>query len=82
MRTQRFGIEIEMTGITREEAAAVIAGHFGTESYYIGTYYKTYGAKDTKGREWKATYDSSITAQKKVRGRIQAADDIYKCLFV
>lgn len=50
MRTQRFGIEIEMTGITREEAAAVIAGHFGTESYYIGTYYKTYGAKDRKGR--------------------------------
>ena len=45
MRTQRFGIEIEMTGITREQAAAVIAGHFGTESYFIGTYYKTYGAK-------------------------------------
>ena len=38
MRIQRFGIEIEMTGITREQAAAVIAGHFGTESYYIGTY--------------------------------------------
>lgn len=82
MRTQRFGIELEMTGITREEAAAVIAGHFRTESYYIGTYYKTYGAKDTKGREWKATYDSSITAQKKVRGRIQAADDTYKCEIV
>ena len=49
MRTQKFGIEIEMTGITREEAAAVIAGHFRTESYYIGTYYKTYGAKDRKG---------------------------------
>ena len=82
MRTQKFGIEIEMTGITREEAAAVIAGHFRTESYYIGTYYKTYGAKDRKGREWKATYDSSITAQKKVRGRIQAADDTYKCEIV
>lgn len=82
MRTQKFGIEIEMTGITREEAATVIAGHFGTESYYIGTYYKTYGAKDTKGREWKATYDSSITAQKKVRGRIQVADDTYKCEIV
>ena len=82
MRTQRFGIEIEMTGITREQAAAVIAGHFGTESYYIRTYYKTYGVKDRKGREWKATYDSSITAQKKVRGRIQAADDTYKCEIV
>lgn len=79
MKTQRFGIEIEMTGITREVAAAVIAGYFGTESYYIGTYYKTYGAKDRKGREWKATYDSSITAQKKVRGKVGEADDTYKC---
>ena len=26
MRTQKFGIEIEMTGITREQAAQVIAG--------------------------------------------------------
>ena len=65
MRTQRFGIEIEMTGITREKAAEAIAEYFGTESFYIGTYYKTYGAKDRQGRTWKATYDSSIIAQKK-----------------
>ncbi len=59
MRTQNFGIEIELTGITRERAAEVIAEYFGTESFYIGTYYKTYGAKDRQGRTWKATYDSS-----------------------
>ena len=35
MRTQKFGIEIEMTGITREKAAKVIAEYFGTESFYI-----------------------------------------------
>ncbi|NBI93183.1 amidoligase, partial [Lachnospiraceae bacterium] len=60
MRTQRFGIEIEMTGITRKKAAEVIAEYFGIESFYLGTYYKTYGAKDRQGRTWKATYDSSI----------------------
>ena len=32
MRTQRFGIEIELTGITREDAAKVIAEYFGTEA--------------------------------------------------
>ena len=79
MRTQRFGIEIEMTGITREKAAAVIAAYFGTESFYIGTYYKTYGAKDRQGRTWKATYDSSIIAQKKSGGRTVRAADEYKC---
>lgn len=82
MRTQRFGIEIEMTGITRKKAAEVIAEYFGTESFYLGTYYKTYGAKDRQGRTWKATYDSSITAQKKSRGRTVQAADEYKCEIV
>lgn len=82
MRTQRFGIEIELTGITREDAAEVIAEYFGTESYYIGTYYKTYGAKDRKGREWKATFDSSIVAQKKVSRQVTSAGDEYKCEIV
>ena len=79
MRTQRFGIEIEMTGITRKKAAEVIAEYFGTESFYIGTYYKTYGAKDRQGRTWKATFDSSIIAQKKSGGRTVRAADEYKC---
>lgn len=82
MRTQRFGIEIEMTGITRKKAAEVIAEYFGTESFYLGTYYKTYGAKDRQGRTWKATYDSSIIAQKKSRGRTVQAADEYKCEIV
>ena len=82
MRTQRFGIEIEMTGVTREKAAEAIAEYFGTESFYIGTYYKTYGAKDRQGRTWKATFDSSIIAQKKSGGRTVGANDTYKCEIV
>lgn len=82
MRTQRFGIEIEMTGITRKKAAEVIAEYFGTVSFYLGTYYKTYGAKDRQGRTWKATYDSSIIAQKKSGGRTVQAADEYKCEIV
>ena len=82
MRTQRFGIEIEMTGITRKKAAETIAAYFGTESFYIGTYYKTYGAKDRQGRTWKATFDSSIIAQKKSGGRTVRAADEYKCEIV
>ena len=60
----------------------MIAEYFGTESYYIGTYYKTYGAKDRKGREWKATFDSSIVAQKKVRRQVISAEEEYKCEIV
>lgn len=34
MKAQRFGIEVEMTGITREDAARVAAEYFGTSSRY------------------------------------------------
>ena len=38
LREQRFGIEIEMTGITRAGAAKVAATYFGTRSEYVGTF--------------------------------------------
>ncbi len=50
MRTQRFGIEIEMTGITRHQAANVIAGLFVRNASYVGGSYDTYLAKDSQGR--------------------------------
>lgn len=62
MKNQTFGIEIEMSGITRQRAAELAADYFGTETRYIGTCYDTYGAKDNKGRTWKFMYDSSIIA--------------------
>lgn len=51
LREQRFGIEIEMTGITREKAAEVTAEYFGTRTHYVGTYYDTYAAIDNQGRQ-------------------------------
>ncbi|HCR84027.1 MAG TPA: virulence associated protein, partial [Lachnospiraceae bacterium] len=39
---QDFGIEIEMTGITRGRAAEVIAEYLGTTKEYEGTYYDVY----------------------------------------
>ena len=60
MKNQTFGIEIEMTAITREHAAQVIAAHFGTAVEYIGGTYDTRIARDTQGRAWKVVSDSSI----------------------
>ena len=55
-----------MTGITRAKAAEVTAEYFGTRVKYLGTYYDTYAAIDTEGRQWKFMSDGSITAQKKI----------------
>lgn len=78
LKEQRFGIEMEMTGITRKKAAQVIANYFGTSAEYAGTYYDKYTAKDSKGRKWIAMYDSSISARKRNEaGNIVFADSEY-----
>ena len=53
MKNQNFGVEIELTNISRETAARVIAEYYGTQAVNCT-------AKDRKGRVWKAVYDSSI----------------------
>ena len=60
MKNQTFGVEIELTGITRKDAAKVIADYYGTTSRYAGSGYDTYEATDRQGRKWKAMSDSSI----------------------
>jgi len=78
IKDQRFGIEIEFTGITREEAAQVAAQYFGTRSHYDGTFYEVYSALDEQGRKWKFVYDSSITSQTKLGRRVVDAASEYK----
>lgn len=78
LKEQRFGIEIEMTGITRREAAEVAAEYFGTESSYAGTGYETYMALDRQGRQWKFMRDASINPEQKIGGRRVSASDEYR----
>lgn len=79
MRTQRFGIEIEMTGITRAAAAKVIAGYFDTTATHVGGFYDSYAVRDRQGRQWKVMSDSSIRAETR-RGRTSNSE--YKVEFV
>lgn len=80
LKEQNFGVEIELTGITRERAAAVIAQHYGTASRYDGGCYCTYSAKDTKHRTWKAMRDRSIRCERKnASGHTVSASMEYSC---
>ncbi|WP_279002647.1 amidoligase family protein [Acidaminococcus fermentans] len=79
MKTLHFGIEMEMTGITREKAANLMASFFGTgRGTYEGGAYDTYTALDNQGRTWKAMSDSSIRPQRKVGGQIEGATRDYR----
>ena len=80
IQNQNFGVEIELTGITRQAAAQVIADYYGTiGTRFMGTVYKTYEAVDNKGRRWKCMRDASITPQRRVNGHVVDANDEYKC---
>ena len=61
MKNQTFGIELEMNGISRTKAAAVIAAHFGTTpSFPDHSCYHTISVRMPDGRVWKVMRDSSI----------------------
>ncbi len=60
MRDQTFGIEIEMTGITRRAAAKLLAEKFGTVITHMGGGYDTYIVRDQENRAWRLVSDSSI----------------------
>ena len=68
MRTQKFGIEIEMTGLTRNAAAKVLAGYFHTSATSIGGAYDTYIVRDSSDRQWKIVSDSSIRCESRTGG--------------
>lgn len=75
MKDQHFGIEMEMTGLTRRSAADIIAKHFQSTTVNEGGYYGVYSVTDQENRKWKIMYDSSISAY---RGRTRIYDDDYK----
>lgn len=67
LKNQLFGVEIEMTGITRKKAASIIAEIFGTTpSKPDSTCYKTQIITDHSSRKWKVMRDSSITPIKNI----------------
>ena len=65
MKTQRFGIEIELTGISRMDAAKVIAKLYGTREHYEGGAYKYYSVPTNDGRYFKVMRDASIRPERK-----------------
>ena len=63
LKNQLFGVEVEMTGITREKTAAIVAEVLGsTASRPENSCYQTRTITDQAARQWKVMRDSSITS--------------------
>lgn len=69
LKDQCFGVEVEMTGITREQAAQALAAYFGTTPQHLGAGYDTWSVTDPEGKVWKLMSDASIQAERKSGGR-------------
>ena len=77
IQDQYFGTEIEMTGITRQRAAEVVAEMFGTRAVCDGGYYGVWSVTDQEGKKWKFMYDGSIYTERRERGRTVRAGSEY-----
>lgn len=77
MKSQTIGVEIEMTGITREKAAEIAANFLGGTIERLHDNYDTFLIKTVDSRVWKVMSDSSIKTMKKEKGKLEAADRSY-----
>lgn len=81
IKAQRFGVEIEFTGITREKAANLVARVLGgTVSAPARNCYHTRKIADNTGRKWQVMRDSSIEPQRN-DGTVDYLDE-YRCELV
>jgi len=69
IKDQNFGVEVEMTGITRREAAKALANYFGTEAMHPGGAYDKWTVRDTDGKEWTIARDASIHEERHIGRR-------------
>lgn len=75
LKDQYFGVEIEMTGISREKAAQKVGQMFGSSPRYTASH-QSWWIEDREGKKWKFSYDGSIRCYRKENGRkVRATSD-------
>ena len=82
MLNTRFGVEIEMTGLSRREAAMVVKEMVKGDMVHTGGPYDEYTVTAEDRRVWKVVRDASIRCQKKENGQLVTANDYHSVEFV
>lgn len=81
LKDQYFGCEIEMTGLTRQQAAEAVASLFGTNAVHSRSSrtYDPWEVTDNEGKTWRFVYDSSIHGSHRTgRQQVPIGDGDYK----
>lgn len=83
IKDQQFGVEIEMTGITRKQAAQELAAYFENPYRRVYDGYDSYVVEDDYGRKWKLMSDASIRGEMRDGSRyVRTGDNSYAVEFV
>lgn len=84
MRTkkEKFGIEIEFTGLTRNRASKIVADYLGGTIEEAHDYYDTKVIKAPDGRKWKVMYAGPLSCQTKINGEVVSAGRKFSCALV
>lgn len=80
MLSNKFGVEIEFTGITRNKASTIVAKVVNGTTEHLRDGYDTYQIKAADGRKWKIMNDSSLSnpgAHQYIAKRCAAFQTIY-----
>lgn len=77
MLKHRFGIEIEMTGITRTKAATIVAETVQGTKTHIGGYYDKWEVRQQDNRAWSIVSDASICTREKRNNNLERANASY-----
>lgn len=77
MFKEKFGIEIEFTGMTRNKASKLVAEYLGGTLIDAKDYYDTKIITAPDGRKWKVMYDGSLRCQSKRNGEVVSAGREY-----
>lgn len=75
MKNQTIGVEIEMTGITKVEAAEVTVNFLGGRITREYDGYDTYNIIAPDQRVWKIMNDASINTMKNTKGKLKAINN-------
>ena len=75
MKNQTIGVEIEMTGITKAEAAEVAVNFLGGRITRAYDGYDTYKIIAPDQRVWKIMNDASINTMKNTKGKLKAINN-------
>lgn len=78
MKDLTFGIEIELTGLTRQKAAEVIAEEFEATESFVGGVYDAWEVKETNSKVWKIVNDASLKPERKENGRVLETHEKYR----